>query len=235
MNSPKSTARIIGVLILLSAIAGILGIALNGLPLPFETSPKFLYTVSENSLKINLSILCAAIASVFLVGLAFLLFPVLKKLNQNIALWYVGISLVGFAVMVAGSMSISSLLSLCQEYVTRGIHDPAYFQALAVSEQDKYIGALFMSLIAYSLGASPFYYISYESKLIPRFLSAWGLIAAALVFIATLLQMFGVEVSLLIYLPNGLFILFLGTWLVINGFNNNIRSGTPIGQPKSLS
>ena len=101
-------------------------------------SPKSLYTISENSLKINLSILFAVIASVFLVGLAFLLLPVLKKLNQHIALWYVGFSLVGFALMVTGSMSISSLLSLCQEYVTPGIHDPAYYQAVAATSQMDY-------------------------------------------------------------------------------------------------
>jgi hypothetical protein len=215
----KLTARILGILFLLSAFAGIMGISLNGLPLPFDSSPNALHTVFENSFQINLSILCDVIANVFLIAVAVLLYPVLSKLNRLTALWYFGFGVIGFTVMLEGSISISSLLSLCQEYAKPGMHDPAYFQTLAVSKQAEYFGAHFMSLIVYSLGASPFYYIAYTSRLIPRFLSAWGLVAATLVLIVTWLQIFGQEVSLLFYLPNGLFILFLGGWLIIKGFN----------------
>jgi hypothetical protein len=219
MNPNQKAAKIVGILFLLSAITGILGIILNGLPLSFADSPKLLYTVFENSSNINISILCDVITNTFSVSLAVLLFSVIQKLNQRIALWYWGFSLIAFTVMVIGNISLISLLSLSHEYVKPGLHDSGYFQTFAILRQDEYFGTHFMGLIVDSLGALPFYYLLYQSKLIPRFLSAWGLIAATLVLVTTWLQVFGQDVSLLLYLPNGLFILFLGIWLIVKGFN----------------
>jgi hypothetical protein len=77
-----------------------------------------------------------------------------------------------------------------------------------------------MVSITFALGALVFYYMLYGSKLIPRFLSIWGLLGAAVVLMNTLLDMFGGPPGNLgiIMLLNEL---FLGVWLIIKGFNSS--------------
>ncbi len=63
----------------------------------------------------------------------------------------------------------------------------------------------------------------YRSRLIPRFISVWGLLGAVTVLTSTLLNMFAISISptieLVIGLPMLLNELFLGVWLIVKGFN----------------
>ena len=214
MSSHRKTARIVGLLFLLLLITGISGIILR------ELSPS-LKDVFENSTQIKISILFDLIASTVAVGIAVLLFPILKKFNYNIALWYFGFSIVGFATIIVSNVSVFSLLTLSEEYVKLGSPDTDYFQTLGVLKIAEYFGAHFMGLIIHTFGASMFYYLLFQSKLLPRFLSVWGLIAITLVLSATLLQIFDRSVSMILYLPNGLLQILIGIWLIVKGFNSS--------------
>lgn len=214
MSSHRKTARIVGLLFLLLLITGISGIILRDL------SPS-LKDVFENSTQIKISILFDLIASTVAVGIAVLLFPILKKFNYNIALWYFGFSIVGFATIVVSNVSVFSLLTLSEEYVKLGSPDTDYFQTLGVLKLGEYFGAHFMGLIIHTFGASMFYYLLFQSKLLPRFLSVWGLIAITLVLSATLLQIFDRSVRMILYLPNGLLQILIGIWLIVKGFNSS--------------
>lgn len=214
MSSHRKTARIVGLLFLLLLITGISGIILRDL------SPS-LKDVFENSTQIKISILFDLIASTVAVGIAVLLFPILKKFNYNIALWYFGFSIVGFATIIVSNVSVFSLLTLSEEYVKLGSPDTDYFQTLGVLKLGEYFGAHFMGLIIHTFGASMFYYLLFQSKLLPRFLSVWGLIAITLVLSATLLQIFDRSVSMILYLPNGLLQILIGIWLIVKGFNSS--------------
>jgi len=214
MSSHRKTARIVGLLFLLLLITGISGIILRDL------SPS-LKDVFENSTQIKISILFDLIASTVAVGIAVLLFPILRNFNYNIALWYFGFSIVGFATIVVSNVSVFSLLTLSEEYVKLGSPDTDYFQTLGVLKLGEYFGAHFMGLIIHTFGASMFYYLLFQSKLLPRFLSVWGLIAITLVLSATLLQIFDRSVSMILYLPNGLLQILIGIWLIVKGFNSS--------------
>lgn len=203
-----------GVLFLILLITGISGIMLR------ELSPS-LKDVFENSTHIKISILLDLIASTVAVGIAVMLFPILKKFNQNIALWYFGFSIIGFATIVVSNVSVYSLLTLSEEYVKLGSPDTDYFQTLGVLKIGEYFGAHFIGLIVHTIGASMFYYLLYQSNLIPRFFSVWGLIAITLVLTATLLQIFDRSVSMYLYLPNGLLQVLIGIWLIVKGFNSS--------------
>jgi len=81
-------------------------------------------------------------------------------------------------------------------------------------------------IIVYTLGALLFYYILYASKLIPRWLSGWGLFAVVLLFIGALLHMFGMfgamplmKVMPFFAPPIGLQELIMAVWLIAKGFD----------------
>jgi hypothetical protein len=75
------------------------------------------------------------------------------------------------------------------------------------------------------LGGLIFSYLLYQSNLIPRLLSVLGLIGYALLSIGVLLDLLGyfsmnTDIRMLVYLPGGLFELFLPIWLFVKGFNS---------------
>jgi hypothetical protein len=82
------------------------------------------------------------------------------------------------------------------------------------------IWAFHMVSVTFGLGALMFYTMLYRSKLIPRFISIWGLLGAAIVLVNALLEMFGMPPGNLgvVMLLNEL---FLGVWLIVKGFNSS--------------
>ena len=74
-------------------------------------------------------------------------------------------------------------------------------------------------IIIYCLGAYMFYYLLFKSKLIPRFISVWGLIAVAILFTEMMLITFGDSLRMILMIPMGLNEIFLGIWLIVKGFN----------------
>jgi len=86
------------------------------------------------------------------------------------------------------SLSLLSLLTLSQEYVA-GALDATYYQPsgsllLALYDWSFVIG----TLIFLGLGGLCLNFLLYQSKLVPRWLSVWGLVGAALVFLYGLNQ-----------------------------------------------
>ncbi len=75
-----------------------------------------------------------------------------------------------------------------------------------------------MLSMVFSLGALMIYYVFYQSKLIPRWLSGWGLIGSVLYLVVPLLSMFGSELAILT-LPLALQEMVLAVWLIVKGFN----------------
>ena len=74
-------------------------------------------------------------------------------------------------------------------------------------------------MLPFALGATMFYNLFYKSGSIPRSLNYLGLVAASLALVGTLLNLFGFDLPLIVYmvvfLPNLPFELGVGLWLLI--------------------
>ena len=106
--------------------------------------------------------------------------------------------------------------------MTAGASDASYFQHLGTSlieVRAQLVGQILA--IFFGLSALLFYYLLYQLKLVPRFISVWGLIGAVLILTWNLLLIFGVSVSIgmILALPMILNEIFLGIWLIAKGFN----------------
>ncbi len=78
------------------------------------------------------------------------------------------------------------LLTLGHEFVQAGAPDAAYFHTLGellLSMRD-WAGHVVLDVAVFPLGTLAFYYVLYQSKLVPRWLSGWGLVAAILYWVA---------------------------------------------------
>jgi hypothetical protein len=86
MNSIKKTARIVGVLYIIGTVAGMLSLVLTG---PILGDPDYLVKVSANESQIIAGALFVLIMGFALAMVPVMMFPILKKYNEALALGYV--------------------------------------------------------------------------------------------------------------------------------------------------
>lgn len=155
------------------------------------------------------------------------------SLPSHAALWYVGIRIIEGATYVLGMVSTPSLLGLSGESVAAAGGAPLYPALRAAAVAESYWAA-HMATIAFILGAIAFYLLLYRSRLVPPFISVWGLIAVALLTSANVVApdlSQGFEPAMLMYLPIAANEVFLAFWLIVKGFHGSAID-RPIHSPQ---
>ena len=78
----------------------------------------------------------------------------------------------------------------------------------------------FVHFYAYTLGAILFYFLFYKTKLVPKFISIWGMLAVISLFVVNQLANLELPVVIMIigYAPIILNEVFLAIWLIVKGF-----------------
>ena len=225
MNTNRKTAIIVGVLFLTAMVTSLLG---GGLLESILNAPDYLISVSANKTQVIIGVLLELINGIAVVGIAVLMFPIFRKHNEALALGYVGFRVIETAIIIVAVISPLSLITLSQEYLKAGAPDASYFQTLGtlvMAARAHSVGL--MLAIFFSLGALLFYYLLYQSKLIPRFISVWGLIGVALLLTWNLLMIFGYDLGFILALPIILNEIFLAIWLIVKGFSSSAIVSEP--------
>jgi len=118
-----------------------------------------------------------------------------------------------------------SLPLISQEYTKASAAGASYFQSLGdlVLQAHDQIGHV--ATIVFILGALMFYYVLYQSKLVPRWLSGWGLLAAIPYFVSGVSGLFALlspmsTTQMVLVLPLAVQEMVLAVWLIFKGFNS---------------
>jgi hypothetical protein len=221
VNSSTTTARTVGILFLVSYGGFGIGSALLASSLDLSTD---LATIHANHTAVIVGTLLAFLNVAAILGIAVLLFPWLRKHGEGIALWYVGLRIIEGATYVLGMVSTLSLLTLSEESVFAGASAAGQYEALRVAAVGHNYWAGHMATVAFILGAILFYALLYRSRLVPRFIAAWGFIAVVLLTAANVVApdiTQGFRPAMLLYLPIAANELFLAIWLLTKGFNRS--------------
>lgn len=220
MNTNRKTAIIVGVLFIIGTVAGVFSVVFTQ---PILNAPDYLMKVPTNENQIIIGAIFVLIMGFVLAMVPVFMFPIFKKYNEVLALGYVvfrgALETVTYIVI---AISMLLLLPLSQEYAIAGASDASYFQSLGTLLQG--IVDLPMTVFVFGLGALIFYYLLYQSNLIPRWLSIWGLIAITLHLATGLLIMFGLQtessvLNTAMNLPIFLQEMVMAVWLIVKGFN----------------
>lgn len=241
MNTARKIAIVVGALF----IAGYVGVFGGGfLTEPILNAPDFPANITtDRSQLIGGLFIELLVNDVAVLGIGILLFQILRLHSETIALGYLSIRIVEVATLVAGKFGLLSLITLGQDPMTTGAPDAADFRLLgAAALAERYwIGQV--NAIFFILGALLLYYLLYRSKLVPRWLSAWGLFAVATLAIINVMELFelytptqGFQPVMLLYAPIFLSELVLGIWLIVKGFNtpNGGEQWTADGRPAAV-
>ena len=139
------------------------------------------------------------ISGLAVIAIAILMFPLFRPYNKTASFWYLV-----FRGIEGGLMIIAGILFLS--------HGPLLLEIRA----GIYVGHAYIFAVA----ALIFYYLLYQSKLVPRWISVWGVIAAILLILVNLLEVMGIiPGSMVLYLPIILNEIVLAIWLIVKGFN----------------
>ena len=219
LNS-RNTARIVGILFIIGTVAGIMSFIGIG---PQET-PDYLVNVYAENNNVIIGALGVLIMGIALVPIPVILYPVLKRYNESLALGYIVFRTLEMVAYLGIILSWLLLLTLSQEYVQAGAPDIAYYQTLGnlIKAAGGWLDPLLV--IVFSISALILNYLFYKSMLIPRWLSGWGLFGATLHLAEGLLVLFGYpEIVILgvvpIYLPIAIQEMVYAVWLIVKGFN----------------
>lgn len=228
MNSYRKTARIAGLLFLAGTV--------TALPMSFTESilnaPNYLKGIAANSTQVLIGALFLFLAALFSGSIAISLYPVLKKQNEALALGAVGFRLLEPVFYIVNIIGILSLVTLSQDFVRAGAPAAsAYHIVGTVIQAARAYANYVFGVGAFSLGALMYYVVFYQSRLIPRWLSGWGLIAATLSGASAFLVMFGLKplspFFTVLILPIFFNEIVLEGWLIFKGFNPSAIASLP--------
>ena len=227
MNTDKNTPRLLGAAFLFVAFAALLSappvnpvaITIVGLP---DNISETMIKISDNPTTMLMGIVIWLFTAAGIVLLAVLLYTTLKKQNKIIALWAFGLWIGEAVILAVREISAFALLYTSQEYVKAGAPDSSYFQTLGSLFYESTQFGYTVLMVFYCLGGILFYYLFLKSKYVPKVLALFGIIAASLGFIGTLIGLFDYNVPLYVFLPILPFELAIGVWLMVKG----IRDGS---------
>jgi len=232
MKTYKNIARTMGSLYIIGTISGILSLVSTG---SIRSAQDLLASISANGDQITMGALFVLMMGLALALVPVMGFPVLRKHNEALALGYIVFrgALEG-VYYTAIFVSWLLLLPLGQVYQA-GSSDASNLRALANVLLDAKEIAAFGGLV-FCLGGLMFCYLLYQSKLIPRWLSGWGLLALILDLASVLLAMFGFfsplsTIKTVLELPLAVQEMVMAVWLIVKGFDPSVIASLSAKQP----
>ena len=228
-ESPHGTYRknavIAGVLFILGTIPGAI---IAGLSYPVSNVPDYLLRMAPNENLITFGIIIQFIAAISCAGISVALYPILKKYSESLAIGAVGFRLAENILQILKVVGMFTLLTLSREFISAGAPATSSFRGAA--EIVKTASAWMTNgpaLICFSIGASMYYIVFYQHRLVPRWLSGWGLVGISLIFITSILVMaeivpaYGIAQGIT-GLPIMVQEMVFAVWLIAKGINPSV-------------
>lgn len=150
------------------------------------------------------------------------LFPVLKRQNEALALGYTGFRFLEVVLFLALEANLLSLVWVSESSLDSG---SAAFDSILASIRAENDALFFVYVIVFTLGALVLYSLLYQSRLVPRWLSVWGLAGAAFLLIGVVLMLLDVVTgtpfdSEVIWAPPiAIQEMVMAVWLIFKGFD----------------
>jgi uncharacterized protein DUF4386 len=167
------------------------------------------------------------VGAVAAAGVAFMFYPVLNRVadtsvKKGLALWYVGTRITEGGMYLVAVLATWAFLPLSRGFAAAGAPDASHFQTSGIVLQTTQDLALALAQSVFAIGAVMLYYLLFQSRLVPRWLSLWGLVAAPLFLIASLSLLWTGDpnstLANILFVPLGLQEMVLAVWLIVKGF-----------------
>ncbi len=219
----RKNAVIVGVLFIIATAFLFIGESVYG---PVLTAPDYLETAYPARITAIVGMLLefACVLSIPLIPV--FLFPVLKRHSETLALGYVVFRLFEAVLFVLGEINELMFISVSRRYIANQGAEAAFLQSVGDTFQDWNEWNFSFYVLIFATGALMLYSVLYRSKLIPRWISGFGLVCAVLIFTGTLLAMLEINLflpemafTLIFVFPIAVQEMVMALWFIIKGFN----------------
>lgn len=227
----RTTARVVGLLFIIATVAGVLSVIL----LQPQGAADALASAYAHKNRITLGALMVLLMAAAIAMIPPMIFPVLKQHNEALALGYVVARTLEVVVILPAAVSPLLLLTVSSEYAEAGAADAPHFD-LALTVLRAYEGwGLPVSTVFFCLSVTLLNFLLFRSRLVPRLISVWGLVAVTPYLADGILVMFGrVDTSstehTLLTLPLALNEMALALWLLTKGFKTAATPATEVAE-----
>jgi hypothetical protein len=176
--------------------------------------------------------ICLAVSGI---ATAVVIFPIVKRVNESIALGYVATRTVESILILVGVLSLMTVVALRQDLATGDTNAALVEDArslLALHDQVALLGPQFCAGLGNGILLG---YLMWRSRLLPRPMVMFGLIGGPLALLAgigVLLGVWGIHSGLpvLMTAPEAIWEFSLSMWLLLKGFRPSpILTGEPAG------
>jgi hypothetical protein len=223
MNHPQQIARVFGVLYLITFITSIP--ALFVFFAPVLDDPRYILGPGADT-SVAWGAFLEMILIIAQIGTAVVVFPLLRRQNEILALGYVTARVMESVFTAVGIVSLLTIVTLRQE-ATAGADAASLLTAgeslVALKNWTFLLGPGFMVGVGNGLILG---YLMYTSRLVPRGMAVLGLIGGTLIIVSGVGVLFGVieaggAVQAIATIPEALWELGLGIWPIVRGFNTS--------------
>jgi hypothetical protein len=221
LSSHRKIALVTGVLFVITFITSIPPFVL--LYVPVVDDPDYIVGGGADT-SVSLGAFLELILIIANIGTAVVLYPILKRQNEILALGYVTARVIECVFIAVGILSLLTVVTLRQEAAGADAGSlVAVGQSLvALHNWTFLLGPGFFVGVGNGLMLG---YLMYTSRLVPRGMAMLGLIGGPLIIASGVAILFGVIEAggvwqLIATIPEFLWELFvLGIWLIVRGFN----------------
>jgi hypothetical protein len=223
MNHPQQIARVFGVLYLITFITSIP--ALFVFFAPVLDDPRYILGPGADT-SVAWGAFLEMILIIAQIGTAVVVFPLLRRQNEILALGYVTARVMESVFTAVGIVSLLTIVTLRQE-ATAGADAASLLTAgeslVALKNWTFLLGPGFMVGVGNGLILG---YLMYTSRLVPRGMAVVGLIGGPLIIVTGVGVIFGVieaggAVQAIATIPEALWELGLGIWPIVRGLNTS--------------
>ncbi|KRE52402.1 hypothetical protein ASG92_25480 [Arthrobacter sp. Soil736] len=214
-SSRKATSRLIGGLFLAGFLVYGVGAALVA---SVVGAPDFLASVAVQQTTLVLGAFLMLLNAVVDVGKAVLFFPIIETRGRRTALIYLATMIFEVVLLTVGVLAVLMIVPIAQQSVAAGETGAEWTQSLGALAVAGNAVAYQVAMMALGIGCIFVFALLFRIRLLPRFLSVWGMAGYAIFATGAIAEIFGIHIGLVLTIPGGLFEVALGFWLIIRGF-----------------
>jgi len=216
MSADRKAAVWIGVLYIIGTVGMVLSVVVTNAVM---SGPAYLAQVAAQPNQVAVGALLLLLAGLALALVPVVFWPIGKRYNETLAMGYVvfrgALESVIYVVSVLCWLLLIALSTQPDAGPLAG-----FVRTVETVIWDQPIA------IPFVLGALMFYFVLYQYRLVPRWLSTWALVGAALYIVAPLGSMFGLSLGVFMA-PLAVQEMVMAVWLIVKGFNRSAIASAP--------
>ncbi len=224
-QTDRKNARWAGVFYIMATAAPILTVSFIGFlggGVAGELVPDFLVQVTENEIQVIIGALIEVTWALVVLGIIVTLLPTLRRYNEALAYGFSGLRFIEAISTIIHVLLLLSLLALGQEFAAAGFPAAPYYQTtgrllLAAREWAFLVG----SGLVWSTSALVLNGLLYQERLVPRWLSIWGIAGAVLSLGNYVPPFWGIDSIEILFLPIALQEMVFAVWLIVKGLSGS--------------